>query len=126
MGLQSSSCRTRWAARGSKAPGPQPPPEAWQQCLFCMSLDSTTLVTVQMASRAVEELGGVADLETVPLGPVQGTRCKPPSPNPGPAEVGRWVGVLGRGEAPHGSYGLAPVTYRRGFAHEDGRRLTSR
>ena len=44
------------AAGASEASAP--PPGAPQQGLFCMRLDSTTPITVEMASRAVVEVGG--------------------------------------------------------------------
>ena len=67
-------------------PLPSPPPRAPQQGLLCIRLDSATPVTVEMASRAVVELGDLAQPKAVPVGQLHGIRCEPPQPYPGPPE----------------------------------------
>ena len=84
VGLQCSSCGRLRAAGVSEASAP--PLGAPRQGLFCIHLDCATPVTVEMASRAVVELGGMAQPGAVPVGRLQGTRCEPPPPEPGPPE----------------------------------------
>ena len=79
-------------AGGSEQPGrarpplPPPPPGAPRQDLLCIRLDSATPVTVEMASRTVVDLGGVARPKGAQVGRLQGTRCEPPPSDPGPPE----------------------------------------
>ena len=83
--LQCSSCG-RLRAAGVCEASPPPPPGAPWPGLFCTRLDSATPVTVDMASRAVVVLDDVAQPGALPLGRVQGTRCEPPPPEPGPLD----------------------------------------
>ena len=65
---------------------PPPPPGGPRPALFCTRLDSATPVTVEMALRAVVALGDVAHPGALPVGRLQGTRCEPPTPQPGPPD----------------------------------------
>ena len=84
IGVQCPSCGKLRAARVREAsPLPQ---GASQRGVFSARLDATTLVTVEMAVRAVVELGWTNQPGAIPVGGLQGIRCQLPSPNPGPSE----------------------------------------
>ena len=78
---------------------PPPPPGAPRQGLLCTRLDSATPVTVEMASRTIVGIGGVAQ-----PGAVQLLLPDPPAPAPPPSPP---PGGLTRHRG--GSAGIAPA-----------------
>ena len=79
-----SVCQLREVALGRGERGIRSAPGGPQRGLFCIRLNFTTPVTVEMASWA--EHGGTAQPGAVPMGRLQGTRCEPPPPIPVPLE----------------------------------------
>ena len=79
-------CQLQEAPSGGSERGPPPPRGGPRLGLFCTRLNSATLVTVEMASRAVAALGDVAHPGALPVGRLQDTHCEPPPTEPGPPE----------------------------------------